>query len=67
MIEFEIWKQRFIGAYAILCRDLDEAIALGEEWKIEEVDLAKDCPVESARKTWEERDFDIEEKERSVA
>jgi hypothetical protein len=54
VLAFELWKERFIGAYAVLCGDIEEAEEVGNDWKPEEVDVENDCPIESARTTYEE-------------
>lgn len=53
MTEYEKWIQRFIGAYAALSDDLEEAEELSEQFRESEY-TPDDCPIESARATWGE-------------
>lgn len=46
------WKQRFIGALAILSGD--EELAEAEAESFEDINPEADDPIESARETWAE-------------
>lgn len=53
-LTFDQWKQRFIGALAVLCDDEEAAEAEADLFAEAEIDPENDCPIESAKATMQE-------------